>query len=225
MDEKGCKSLNLYVQSTSLSLLLKNKGFHREVETIVRFPSDIYPGFKVLLVYRWPSGIYVDPYQLSTLNEQNNWQILLDSPVDLEAPAHLTTGFITHVYPDLSQQTSPLLRVSIPIHARYHKPSTDGSTFTTVDIGPPDLLVRAELCSHFENVEPHAIFNAPCAADSSSTCQWLKIRNQQHPPEHMSLRVPVGDGLLVTPVCVGTLLVTMICCAALSKVMWTHRIC
>ena len=73
-----------------------------------------------------------------------HWKILLDAAIDLEVPAHKTSGFITYVYP--TGPTPRLLKVTIPIHGRYHEPSFDGKTFTPVDIEPPELLLRTEKC-------------------------------------------------------------------------------
>lgn len=73
-------------------------------------------------------------------------KILLDSAIDLEVPAHKTSGFVSYVYPNPEGPTSRLLKVTIPIHGRYHKPSFDGKTFTSVDIEAPELLLRTEKC-------------------------------------------------------------------------------
>lgn len=72
-------------------------------------------------------------------------KILIDSAIDLEVPAHKTEGFVTYVYPALDGPT-PRLKVTIPIHGRYHKPSYDGLTFTSVEIEHPELLLRTEKC-------------------------------------------------------------------------------
>lgn len=73
-------------------------------------------------------------------------QILLDSAIDLEVPAHKTEGFVTYVYPTPDGPTPRLLKVTIPIHGRYHEPSLLGEMFTSVDIEPPELLLRTEKC-------------------------------------------------------------------------------
>lgn len=226
--EKGekknhCGFLKQWLESMSVSVEINNKGFHREVVTTVEISSDVLTGVRVLLVHRWPSGIYVDPYQLASLSDHGNWQILLDSAIDLEVPAHKTSGFVTYVYPTLDERTPRLLKVTIPIHGRYHEPSFVGKTFTSVEIEPPELLLRTEKCTELSNFEPHTVVDVPCTADNSSTCLWVKIQHQQG-HGHVSLQFPVGDGSLVTPVCSGTLLVTMICCAALSKFIWKHQI-
>ncbi|XP_056235199.1 phosphatidylinositol-glycan biosynthesis class X protein [Seriola aureovittata] len=221
--ESHCDLLKQWLESTSVSVEISKKGFHRELITTVDLSPDVLSGVRVLLVHRWPRGVYIDPYQLASLRDQSDWQILLDSAIDLEVPAHKTSGFVTYVYPNHDDPNPRRLKVTIPIHGRYHEPSSVGKTFTSVDIQPPELLLRTEKCTQLNNSEPHTVVDAPCTVHNSSTCPWVKIQHQQeHGP--VSLQVPVGDGSLLIPVCSGTLLVTMICCVALSKYMWKHHI-
>ncbi|KAM7410339.1 hypothetical protein PAMA_001670 [Pampus argenteus] len=222
-DENHCGFLKQWLEYTSVSVEISNKGFHREVVNTVELSPDVLSGVRVLLVHRWPNGIYIDPYQLASLRDHSDWQILLDSAIDLEVPAHKTSGFVTYLYPTLDEQTPNLLKVTIPIHGRYHEPSFVGKTSTSVEIQTPELLLRSKKCTQLNNFEPHTVVDAPCTVDNSSTCPWIKIQHQQG-RGHVSLQFPVGDGSLMKPVCGGTLLVTMICCAALSKLMWKHQI-
>ncbi|XP_032381959.1 phosphatidylinositol-glycan biosynthesis class X protein [Etheostoma spectabile] len=222
-NENHCGLLKQWLKSSLVSVEIIKKGFHREVVTTVELSPDVLSGVRVLLVHRWPRGVFVDPYQLASVSNQSDWQILLDSAIDLEVPAHKTVGFVTYVYPSPDGQTPRSLKVTIPIHGRYHEPSFVGETFTSVDIEPPELLLWTEKCTQLNNKEPHTAVDAPCTPDNSSTCSWVKLQHQQERGP-MGVQFPVGDGSLVTPVCGGTLLVTMLCCVALSKHMWKHRI-
>lgn len=47
----------------------------REVTTTVEFRSKELSSVKVLLIHRWPRDVYVDPYQLASLSDQNNWKV------------------------------------------------------------------------------------------------------------------------------------------------------
>ncbi|KAM9386171.1 phosphatidylinositol-glycan biosynthesis class X protein [Pholidichthys leucotaenia] len=222
-NEHPCGLLKQSLESASVLVELSRKGFHRELITTVKLRPDELGDVTFLLVYRFPRGVYVDPYQLASLIDQSNWQILLNSAIDLEAPAHKTSGFVAYVYPFYCGPTASVLKIKIPVHGRYHKPSFVGEIFTTVDINAPELLLRTEKCTHFKNFERHSVIEAPCTVSNSSTCSWVKIQHQQEPGS-VSFEFPVGDGSLVTPVCGGTLLVTMICCVVLSRYMWKHRI-
>ncbi|XP_029356460.1 phosphatidylinositol-glycan biosynthesis class X protein [Echeneis naucrates] len=223
-DENHCGQLKQWLESTSVSVSvdISKKGFHRDLITNIDLSPDVPRGIRVLLVYRWPSGVYVDPYQLASLRDQSDWQILLDSSIDLEVPAHKTLGFVTYVYPNHGDPPPRELKVVIPMHGRYHEPSSQ-KTFTSVDMQPPELLLQTEKCMQLNSFEPHAIVDAPCTVHNSSMCPWVKVQFQQeHGP--VSFQLPVGDGSLVIPVCSGTLLVTIICCVLLSKYTWKHRI-
>nr|XP_061790671.1 phosphatidylinositol-glycan biosynthesis class X protein-like [Nerophis lumbriciformis] len=221
--ENNCSALMQLLQSTGVSLEIKNKGFHREVETTVELWPGAFRDVRVLLLYSWPRGIYVDPYQLAFLSDAVNWQILVDSTIDLEVPAHKASTFVTYVYPSFSEETPDKLKVSIPIHGRYHQPSFVGKTVESIAIEPPKLLVRTEECLQLGNLEPHMATRAPCSADNASRCLWVQVQHKQWPGAQ-TLLLPVGDGSLVVPVCGVTMVVTMICCLLLSKYMWKHRI-
>lgn len=49
----------------------------REVITTVELNPDVFSGLRVLLVHRWPRGVYLDPYQLASLSGQTDWQVSL----------------------------------------------------------------------------------------------------------------------------------------------------
>ncbi|CAJ1060038.1 phosphatidylinositol-glycan biosynthesis class X protein [Xyrichtys novacula] len=221
--EKQCDVLKQLLESSAVSVELKKDGFHRELVTSVELRSDDLRGVRVLLVHRWPSGVYVDPFELSSLHDQRDWQILLDSAIDLELPAHKTYGFVTYVFLTPNGPSPRRLTVTIPIHARYHKSSFDGKSSTAVEIKPPELLLRTEKCTQLDSLQSYTVMEAPCTSDNSSTCAWAKI-HQQQAQTSLTLQIPVGDGSRVILVSAGTLLVTMICCVGLSRFMWKHRI-
>lgn len=207
--------------TSDVSLGLKKTGFHRELVTTVQFNKYGLLD-KVLLIYSWPKDIYVDPYQLVSLEDQRNWEILLDSTIDLEMPAHKSSSFRTYLYPHLEESNAGLINVTIPIHGRYQKPSEEA--FNSVVIAPPDLLLQTvQNCILPNNFESFTIEDAPCTANNRSTCQWIKVHKQQL-SDFVTLQLPVGDVSQVILVSAGTLLLTLICCAALSVSAWAHRI-
>ncbi|XP_055021347.1 phosphatidylinositol-glycan biosynthesis class X protein [Boleophthalmus pectinirostris] len=212
-----------FLEHIKVSMEFKKSGFHRELVTIIRFNNSGLLN-KILLVYSWPNDIYVDPFQLASLKDQRNWEMLLDSTIDLETPAHKSSGFVTHLFPHLEELTSGQINLTIPIHGRYQKPSYHGNAFTSVDIHPPSLLLQGiETCTQLNNLDSFTttVVDAPCTADNSSTCQWIQVQPQEQ-PEPVTLQLPVGDASLVIPVCGGTLLVTIICTVALTKSAWTR---
>lgn len=106
------------------------------------------------------------------------FKILIDSAIDLEVPAHKTSGFVSYVYPSPDGPTPRLLKVTIPIHGRYHEPSSDGELFTSVDIQPPELLLQTEKCKWaiFILWSCLSLFsetsNQKCLSYSSLVCGW-----------------------------------------------------
>lgn len=47
----------------------------REVVTTVKLSPDDVSGVRVMLLHRWPSSVYLDPYQLTSLSDQSDWQV------------------------------------------------------------------------------------------------------------------------------------------------------
>lgn len=71
------KTWNNNLQGSLLSGI-SNKSFllyFREVVTTVELSPDVPRGIRVLLVHRWPRGVYIDPYQLASLSDQSDWQV------------------------------------------------------------------------------------------------------------------------------------------------------
>lgn len=203
-----------------VSLGLRKTGFHRELVTAVQLNKYELLG-KILLVYSWPKDIYLDPYQLESMGDQRNWEMLLDSTIDLEMPAHKSSSFRSYLYPLLEESTAEQIHVTIPIHGRYQKPNRNA--FNSIVIHPPALLLHAPNCTQPNKLESFSIEDAPCTAYNTSTCHWIKVHSQQL-PESVSLQLPVGDASQVILVSGGTLLLTIICCAALSLSAWRHQI-
>lgn len=74
-------------------------------------------------------------------------QVLLDSEVDLEAPAYESPGFTALVYPRPNPTNLGHLTTTVPIHGRYHRPSDPG-TREKVAIKHPKLLLKSDTCEH-----------------------------------------------------------------------------
>lgn len=47
----------------------------RLVETTVELSLGLSTGIQVMLLYRWPQGVYLDPYQIASLRDQRKWQV------------------------------------------------------------------------------------------------------------------------------------------------------
>ncbi|XP_072516107.1 phosphatidylinositol-glycan biosynthesis class X protein [Salminus brasiliensis] len=219
-DEIICSFAPSWLESVVLSVNVGKRGFHRELMYEVK--HDPTPHFiKTLLVQRLPSGVYMDQYQLASLKEDTGLEVLLDSAVSLEDPAYVSPAFSALVY---LSPAAGMLQAAVPVHGRYHRPSGSGG-WERVTIERPRLLLRAESCATETLLTdlPHRVVKAPCTVHNQSLCSWLEIQTLQVSGS-VSLELPVGDLSLAGPVCAGTVLATLLCCALLFRSIWKHGI-
>ncbi|XP_051779531.1 phosphatidylinositol-glycan biosynthesis class X protein isoform X1 [Erpetoichthys calabaricus] len=220
--QKGDQSYSLegdWLKSVSVRRQLGKKGFHRELQTFVRFDPDIPSGLCVLLIENLSSSLYVDRYELASLQENSGTQVLLNSEVDLEAPAYSSSGFSLLVYPVISDTCSGCFVASFPIHARYHRPSSVGKKHVLINIDGPRLLVTFETGLLPWNNSEYLKTMVQCSAQNNSLCHWMEIAYKQ---EVLSLQIPVGDEHGLCIVCTGTLLVIVLCSGLLGRVIWRN---
>ncbi|KPP65663.1 phosphatidylinositol-glycan biosynthesis class X protein precursor-like [Scleropages formosus] len=200
---------------------IRKSGFHRELVLSLRcgaaFPDRLWP----LLVQHLPAGIYVDPYHLESLRHDGGLQVLLDSEVDLEAPAYASHGFTAFVFPARDLRDTNSFLATVPIHGRYQRPSGSGRKWEQLLIEAPRLLLRSDPCRKLCPHPPDKLVEAPCTAHNTSTCSWLEIQHWQD-QQAVSLELPVGDQSLMVPVCAGTLLVTLLCCGLIARAVWAR---
>jgi len=68
--------------------------------------------------------------------------------VDVEVPAHKATPQVLWVYPLQTHQNSRgihhSLSINLPVHLRYHKPSSTGRTHETISIEPSKILAKCD---------------------------------------------------------------------------------
>ncbi|KAJ8395002.1 hypothetical protein AAFF_G00039530 [Aldrovandia affinis] len=209
------------LESLTVSRDIWKTGFHRELVTTVGCGPRCPEQLQVLVVQNLPRGVYVDPYQLASLQQDTGLQVLLDSEVDLEAPAYESLGFSIFVYPTHDPENLRRLQAVVPIHGRYHRPSGSRQGQEQIEIVPPRLLLRADGCQQLLPIAPHVLVDAPCTGHNLSLCKWMEIWLPQD-QGHVSLELPVGDQSLVVPVCAGTLLVTLLCCVLIARAIWRH---
>ncbi|XP_028856789.1 phosphatidylinositol-glycan biosynthesis class X protein [Denticeps clupeoides] len=210
---QGFRSLRLLVD-------VNRRGFHRDLVYSVRHDNGLPADLRVLLIHKLPSGIYMDVYQLESLKKDAGLQVLLNSEVDLEAPAYWSPAFFAFVYPT-SHPTMPWhLQAVVPFHGRYHRPSLSGKWEQLV-IEPPKLLLKSDICKPLFSSLSHKVIEAPCTAKNYSFCTWIEFDNLQG-PKAVTLDLPVGDLSLTLPVCGGTLAITVICSLYLSQTIWKY---
>jgi len=149
--DKVRDELSIQYSLNVVSRQVLNKGLHRELKTLIRLDDiiDNCNDHVISLYEHFPTGVYVDIYELNELRRVN----LLSN--------HSTPVFDTFVFNDkVSVETSSLYsaplyvkfdvraalkdgvctaELNVPIHFRYQEPSFD--LFKEVIVSPPQTIV------------------------------------------------------------------------------------
>ncbi|XP_041880596.1 phosphatidylinositol-glycan biosynthesis class X protein [Corvus kubaryi] len=203
----------LHVQAacrdTAVTQELLKEGFHRDLLVKVELGEDA-GGCAVAARMHLPPGIYVDPYELATLQQHNLTKaVLIPDVIDVEAPEYLARALLLLLFLEPDARCSRCFRAAVPVHARYHRPAK-GTEEALVVLESPEVLL---CCCHShlsaECWEPAEV-DAPCSSDDTGPCQW---HSTKHRPayEELMLRVPVGLREHSSLVCALTLLTTGLC--------------
>ncbi|KAM3930821.1 phosphatidylinositol-glycan biosynthesis class X protein [Leptodactylus fuscus] len=206
--------------------ILKN-GFHRDLETRVKIHSSTQhiDRCSILLQETIPSGLFLDPYQLSSLRQHNLTEVVLLDSVDLEAPEYLSTELNVLVYTKPDQSCEHCFMSSVPIHARYHRPSAQVSEVSIV-LHKPQLLIRCSKDFPLRDCLEYPLVEAPCGPTGEMQCQWMDIPYTEV-RENLAIQVPVGRVQHGPVVCIVTIAVTLFCTglilASIQKHMKVYR--
>lgn len=152
----------------------------------ISLPSSIQD-CRILIKWTIPVGVYVDPYQLQS--SVKNGTVHFSNQVNVEQMAHHTKPLVLHTLPNLDCTSSSCsFSQSIPLHSRYHLPSTDD--YATVFLPSPTSYLSCEC-----NSQPAASWNK---------CVWQELGK----PDVLGheILVAIGDlshSLLVTVVTIG----------------------
>ncbi|XP_025934343.1 phosphatidylinositol-glycan biosynthesis class X protein isoform X3 [Apteryx rowi] len=142
-----CAAGSLYVQATCQDAIvtqqLLHEGFHRDLLMKVELgimEEDI-GGCTVAARTRLPPGIYVDPYELASLQQHNLTKVvLIPDAVDVEAPEYLATDLVVLIYMTPDPQCSRCFRAVLPVHGRYHRPAENDGEVLVV-LKSPEVLI------------------------------------------------------------------------------------
>lgn len=201
----GCDCVDLpRVERT----LIKN-GFHRELTTKITFGRSLFKNVSncdVMLLELLPPGAYIDPFQMRSLQEFGGPKFLSD-PVDVEQPEYLAPSLNVSLYTsDLSDATDSMTTsVTIPVHLRYHRPSS-ASDYTSVIIPNPLLLLSCTAKDYTGDVIGKE--DLPCTSATLIKCRWMVIKYLSD-VDAIEVRVPVGQTSHTFLVLVGTILMTV----------------
>ncbi|NWI07135.1 PIGX protein, partial [Tichodroma muraria] len=196
-------------RDTTVTQEFLNEGFHRDLLVKVELGEDA-GGCEVAAQMHLPPGIYVDPYELATLQQQNLTKaVLFPDVIDVEAPEYLARDLLLLLFLERDARCSRCFRAAVPVHARYHRPA-EGTEEALVVLESPEVLL---CCCHShpsaECWEPAEV-DTPCSSETTSPCQWHSTKHKPAYEESM-LRVPVGLREHNSLVCALTLLTTGLC--------------
>jgi hypothetical protein len=121
-----CRSICGDSEKVTIKRGVENDGFHRYLVTTLIFnssaPLRAYKYCEWLLVERLSSGVYVDRHELKT--QERTLLYTISSPVSVEKPEYGASEFELFVFPNRNVMRSGAFTVRVPIHLRYHAPST-----------------------------------------------------------------------------------------------------
>ncbi|KAG1687151.1 Phosphatidylinositol-glycan biosynthesis class X protein [Nymphon striatum] len=180
--------------------------------------------YQLAIVEKFPSGVYVDTFQLNNLEQQNQqWQVLINEAIDVEMPEYLSQEFEAYFYVILRNVNEHQMEanISVPIHLRYHKPSENPDEYyVNVFIHNPKLYLKndqKELSSCFKSTE-QILFS--CDKHNKAVCDWHSVPYFAQNENGLRVSVPVGhseDEILVTYItifitCIGSIYIVYLLC-------------
>ncbi|XP_054690848.1 phosphatidylinositol-glycan biosynthesis class X protein isoform X2 [Grus americana] len=199
-------------QDATVTQELLKEGFHRDllVKVELGVVEEDAAGCTVAARTRLPAGIYVDPYELASLQQHNLTKaVLIPDVIDVEAPEYLATDLLVLLYMEPDPRCSRCFRAALPVHGRYHRPAEESEEALVVLKSPEVLVCCCDNRLRRECWKP-AEAEAPCSGKTNGPCQWYSVT---HKPtyEESILQVPVGLRQHSSLVCVLTLLATVLC--------------
>ncbi|XP_066858565.1 phosphatidylinositol-glycan biosynthesis class X protein isoform X3 [Anser cygnoides] len=215
---------------------LQQEGFHRDllVKVDLGETGEWAAGCSVVARTHLPPGIYVDPYELASLQQHNltkvttqkvwplaaSQAVLIPDIIDVEAPEYSATGLVVLLYLERDPRCLRCFRGALPVHVRYHRPAGDGEE-ALVALKSPEVLVCC--CDDHLSTESWkpAEVEASCSGKRDYPCQWYSAT---HKPayEELILQVPVGLKQHSALVCVVTLLATVFCSSLILAAVCKH---
>ncbi|NWI92107.1 PIGX protein, partial [Pitta sordida] len=207
-------------RDTTVTQELLKGGFHRDLLVKVELGEDA-GGCAVAARTHLPAGIYVDPYELATLQQHNLTKaVLIPDVIDVEAPEYLAAAVVLVLFLEAEPRCPRCFRAAVPVHVRYHRPAP-GRDGALVALQSPEVLL---CCSHSPRAaecwQPAEV-GAPCSARGIAPCQWYSTA---HTParEELLLEVPVGLREHSPLVCALTLLTTLLCAGLILSATCRH---
>ncbi|KAM7160471.1 phosphatidylinositol-glycan biosynthesis class X protein isoform 1-T1 [Macrochelys suwanniensis] len=211
-----CTAGNLSAQATcpdiTVTQQLLKEGFHRDLLTKVELGAgdEAIGSCTVAIKEHLPTGLYVDPYELESLQQDNLTEaLIIPDSVDVESPEYLATDLAIVVYMKPDPQCACCFKAMLPVHCRYHRPTEDDGEALAL-LKSPEILIHCH--KSFTSVEcwKYSDVEAPCSVRNRHTCHWNNVKYKPVNKE-VILQVPVGLKQHGALVCAVTLLTTVLC--------------
>uniref|UniRef100_G3T1M3 Phosphatidylinositol-glycan biosynthesis class X protein n=1 Tax=Loxodonta africana TaxID=9785 RepID=G3T1M3_LOXAF len=215
------------IRTTCSEIILRHEvlkdGFHRDLLIKVKFGESIedLQTCRLLIKQHIPTGLFVDPYELASLQERNITEAMMVSEnFNIEAPNYLSEESEILIYARQDSQCVDCFQAFLPVHYRYHRPhSKDGETFIVVN--NPDLLMYCDQEFPILKCWAQSEVGAPCTLKNKDTCQWKNMKYKSV-NKNVTLRVPVGLTVHTSLVCSVTLLVTILCSTSILVAVFKY---
>ncbi|XP_062988365.1 phosphatidylinositol-glycan biosynthesis class X protein isoform X2 [Elgaria multicarinata webbii] len=202
--------------------LLKD-GFHRELLIKVNLGTsdEAIGSCMVAIKVHLPKGLYVDPYELMSLQKHNLTEalVIVDN-VDLEVPEYLATELSLLIYMKPDPECISCFKALLPLHCRYHRPAESDGNISAV-LKTPEILIHCQ--KSFNPVEclKETNIEAPCSSKNIHLCHWNSIRFKMV-NEKLKVQIPVGLKHHLTMVCTVTLVSTILCSSLILSALCKH---
>ncbi|XP_054690849.1 phosphatidylinositol-glycan biosynthesis class X protein isoform X3 [Grus americana] len=167
-------------QDATVTQELLKEGFHRDllVKVELGVVEEDAAGCTVAARTRLPAGIYVDPYELASLQQHNLTKaVLIPDVIDVEAPEYLATDLLVLLYMEPDPRCSRCFRAALPVHGRYHRPAEESEEALVVLKSPEVLVCCCDNRLRRECWKP-AEAEAPCSGKTNGPCQWYSVTHK-----------------------------------------------
>ncbi|KAK9401075.1 phosphatidylinositol-glycan biosynthesis class X protein [Crotalus adamanteus] len=170
----------LYAQNTcpEISQQLLKDGFHRDLLIRVDFgiADEGLKSCKLAIKVHLPRGLYVDPYELKSLQQHNLTEALvITDEVDLEVPEYLATDSSVLIYMRPDPKCITCFKALLPLHCRYYSPSeSDGKILVVLQ--SPEIMIYCQKSFFSVNCLKETEIEAPCSQKNLDVCYWKSMK-------------------------------------------------
>ncbi|XP_061492593.1 phosphatidylinositol-glycan biosynthesis class X protein [Rhineura floridana] len=200
-----------------------NDGFHRNLLIKINLSTadESIGSCIVAIKVHFPKGLYVDPYELTSLKKHNLTEALVIADnVDLEAPEYLAADISVLVYMRPDPECFSCFRALLPLHCRYHRPAENDGEISTV-LKSPELLIHCRKSLLSLECLKETEIEAPCSQKDMHMCHWDSMKFETVNKE-LKLQIPVGLKYHLTLVCTVTLATTILCSSLILSAIYKH---